>query len=254
MNTDSADTAIFLRNIIPNNVNTVFELGARDLLDALTLQKYYDADVYSFECNPDCISVCRHTRDILGSTKEASLSRITLVDKAVSETDGKVSFYPFDLNKYNNMGASSLFKIDFSRRRKGDPDYNKPNPQKHILVDGIRLDTYLAENDHIPGIDLICMDLQGYELNALKSLGNHLHRVKYIITECSIESNYDGGANFSELQEFLLDYGFSYKCSNKFKYSMPEPIKYCPEFDSLFVNERAVQSIPLSVGRRLIQK
>ena len=72
------------------------------------------------------------------------------------------------------MGSSSMLKIDFSLRNKDDPDYNRENPQKEIIVNGIRLDTFINENN-INNIDLLCMDLQGYELNALKSLGNHLY-------------------------------------------------------------------------------
>ena len=44
------------------------------------------------------------------------------------------------------MGASSMLKIDFSVRNKDDPDYNRENPQKEIIVDGIRLDTFIDEN------------------------------------------------------------------------------------------------------------
>jgi FkbM family methyltransferase len=101
--------------------------------------------------------------------------------KAVSLADGPVPFYPFDLTKYNNMGSSSMLKIDFSKRNLSDPDYNKPNPQKEITVPGTRLDTYIKDKNI--NIDLLCMDLQGYELNALKSFGTRLNDVKYIITD-----------------------------------------------------------------------
>ena len=127
---------------------------------------------------------------------------ITLIDKAVSLTNGEVTFYPFNLDKYNNMGASSMLKIDFSIRNKNDLDYNLPNPQNEIKVNGIRLDTFMDENQ-IPNVDLLSIDLQGYELNALKSLGDNLHKVKYIITECSIVSTYTNGAVFTELNEYL---------------------------------------------------
>ena len=65
--------------------------------------------------------------------------RLFLINKAVSIINGEVIFYPFDLNKYNNMGA----KIDFSTRNLDDP---LPNPQTEIIVNGIRLDTFIDEN------------------------------------------------------------------------------------------------------------
>jgi hypothetical protein len=37
--------ATFLENIPKDKINTIFELGSRDLIDALALQKQYDATV-----------------------------------------------------------------------------------------------------------------------------------------------------------------------------------------------------------------
>ena len=46
---------IFVKNIAKNNINVIFELGSRDLLDARKLQNYYNSSVYSFECNPNTV-------------------------------------------------------------------------------------------------------------------------------------------------------------------------------------------------------
>ena len=54
-------------------------------------------------------------------------------------------------------------------------------------------------NNNIENIDILCIDLQGYELNALKSIGDKLHNIKYIITRCSIESTYINGFTLYEL-------------------------------------------------------
>jgi FkbM family methyltransferase len=64
------------------------------------------------------------------------------------------------------MGISSMLKIDFTKRNIDDADYNRENPQFEINVEGTRLDTFL-ENNNIQNIDLLCIDLEGYELNAL---------------------------------------------------------------------------------------
>ena len=40
-------------------INTIFELGSRDLVDAIGLLKYYKkSNIYSFECNTDCLIEC----------------------------------------------------------------------------------------------------------------------------------------------------------------------------------------------------
>ena len=210
-------------------------MGSRDLIDVIKLLNYFeDCKVYAFECNIDCLVECNKN---LSNLEDYKKKRIFLIDKAVSIINGDVAFYPFDLQKYNNMGSSSMLKIDFSLRNKDDPDYNLANPQKEIKVNGIRLDTFIEENK-IKNIDLLCIDLQGYELNAIKSLGNYLHSVKYIITECSIESTYTNGSTFKELNEYLSKYNFKYVLSNKFGEKYPDlSLKGFSEFDALFINE-----------------
>lgn len=229
----------FFNRIDKNQITTIFELGSRDLLDAINLlHNFQDGKVYSFECNPDCLIECHKNISNLNETEK---KRIVVVDKAISIHNSKVSFYPFDLQKYNNMGASSMLKIDFSLRDKSDPDYNKQNPQKEIIVDGIRLDTFIDENC-IDRVDLLCIDLQGYELHALKSLGRHLDKVKYIITECSIVSTYTNGATFKEVSEYLNDHNFKYVSSNKFGDNFPDlNLSGFSEFDALFINDSALQ-------------
>uniref|UniRef100_A0A6C0DQ21 Methyltransferase FkbM domain-containing protein n=1 Tax=viral metagenome TaxID=1070528 RepID=A0A6C0DQ21_9ZZZZ len=224
----------FFNFIDKAQIKTIFELGSRDLIDAIQLSDHFNnSKVYAFECNPDCLIECNKQLAYLDNYKKQN---IVLVDKAVSLTDDKVSFYPFDLTKYDNMGSSSMLKIDFSLRNRDDPDYNRENPQKEITVNGVRLDTFINDND-IQNIDLLCIDLQGYELNAIKSLGVHLHKVKYIITECSIQSTYTHGSTFEELNDYLNEYNFVYHCSNRFGNQFPHlNIRGFSEFDSLFIN------------------
>jgi len=227
----------FFNMINKNQIKTIFELGSRDLIDSIQLLQYFnDSKVYAFECNNDCLIECNKNLSILNENMK---ERLFLINKAVSITNGDVKFYPFDLTKYNNMGASSMLKIDFSTRNLDDPDYNLPNPQTEIIVNGIRLDTFINENE-INNVDLLCIDLQGYELNALKSLENHLYKVKYIITECSIMSTYINGSTFKELNEYLSNYNFRYVFSNNFGNIYPNlSLKGFSEFDALFINETA---------------
>lgn len=229
---------IFIENIKKDDIKIIFELGSRDMLDTFKLIAYYDKSVvYSFECNPECIEECEENLNLI---QDYVKDRIIFIKNAVAENNGDVWFYPFDVTKYNNKGASSMLKIDFSMRHPSDPDYNKPNPQKEIIVSGIRLDTFM-DSKNLNHIDLLCIDLQGYELNALKSLGNYLNNVKYIITETSIQSTYKNGARFKELESFLKEFNFTYKCSTMFGYKYPNlNLTGYSEFDALFINENFI--------------
>jgi FkbM family methyltransferase len=224
---------IFTSQIESSKIQTIFEIGSRDLRDARKLfQMYSPCQIYSFECNPDCLADCHVTQSQFNETERAS---IHLVEKAVSLTNESVSFYPFDLTKFDNKGASSMLVIDFSMRNKDDIDYRRPCPQTIINVPGTRVDTFMTEQN-ISNVDLICMDLQGYELSALKSFGEKLRDVKYIITETCIQCTYIGGATFKEKEEYLKTFGFEYRCSNRFGFNRPDfSLTGYSEFDALFV-------------------
>jgi FkbM family methyltransferase len=207
---------IFLDNIDKESIKIIFELGSRDLVDARKLHEYYGAVVYAFECNPDCLEACKKTAAEF-TPKQAE--NIHLIENAVSLENGPITFYPFDLTKYDNMGSSSLLKIDFSNRADTDPDAGRENPQKSVTVEGSRLDTFCEKTGLTP--ELLCMDLQGYELCALQSMGERLKSVKYIISEATIRSTYVGGANFWNIHIFLNELGFQYVCNNN-TYKFPD--------------------------------
>jgi len=228
---------IFTRYISQNNVNIIFELGSRDLIDGIQMLNYYRKTnkLYSFECNPTCVEKCIALYKTLSDTVK---DKVDIVTKAVSLENGSISFMMVDENLMDNCGASSIYEIDFSNRIKSDPDRNRNPVQKKITVDSIRLDTF-CNNNNIKNIDLIAMDLQGYELNALKSLGLLLQNVKYIITETCIQSTYKEGCNFKELYEFLSQNGFKYMVSDKYGNNIPPGnIKGWSEFNCLFKNSK----------------
>ncbi len=140
----------------------------------------------------------------------------------------------FDLNKYDNMGASSIYEIDFtSNRPVYDPDYGRKDVQKTVEVDACRLDTFCNEQKELP--DAIFMDVQEAELDVLKSMGDLLKKVKYIVFEASNKPTYKGGCCYKDIDLFLKDKGFKYRSDN-----MPESQKnnfnwgFC---DWLYINK-----------------
>lgn len=64
------------------------------------------------------------------------------------------------------------------------------------------------QQEGIEQIDLLCIDIQGAALNALKGLGDHINNVKYIITEVEYNTIYRGEALFPEIKAFMSEKGF----------------------------------------------
>ena len=59
------------------------------------------------------------------------------------------------------------------------------------------------------------MDVQEAELSVLKSLGELLKKVKYIVFEASNKPTYKGGCSYKDIDDFLRENDFIYKgCSN----------------------------------------
>jgi FkbM family methyltransferase len=136
---------------------------------------------------------------------------IRFTEAAIGLSETPVTFYkidqektksqdglPYYIQKDGNPGASSLFK-----------SLDTVYKQVPVEVQSLRLDTYVQKNN-IYQIDVLWMDIQGSELNALKSLGDHLHNVKMIHTEMPVGPNteYDGAPTFEEIDGYLRDFGF----------------------------------------------
>ena len=212
------------------NINCIFELGSRDCNDSITLSNEFNCPVIAFECNPDCIQECKKTLKLNKSCK------INLVEKAVHEENKIVNFRPFNRQTYDNIGASSLFEIDFiTNRPKCDVDYGKKNVQNLIEVEAIRLDKYIDETGYKP--DLICMDIQEAELIALKGLGDKIKDVKYIIFETSFVNTYTGGCIFLDIHNYLEANNFKFVKSNLKDREFPQKNSDTYSFfDCLYIN------------------
>lgn len=179
----------------------IFDIGSRDCEQSIEFYKAFpNAKIYAFECNPNTLELCK--RNI-----QAYSDRIQLIEGAVCDYDGDITFYPINQKKTittwndGNPGASSLFKSN------GKYTVEK-YVQDEIKVNAHRLDT-IMQKYNIPRVDIIWMDLQGAELLAMKGMGEHLDRVSYIHTEVSHKEMYTGQVMYAELNNFIVSKGFT---------------------------------------------
>ena len=176
------------KNIAPGTIKTIIELGGGNGLDSIALsQHYFGSKVYCFECNPESIYKCE---EYLKNTE------ITLIKKAVSDIDGIIDFYPNTDGRYL---TSAIYKaVD---------NYPEKLEQGKIKVKSTRLDTWMKGNK-IEQVDLICADIQGAFLKAMKGMGDYIYKVKYIIAEIETKPIYQGEDLFDETYKYLADHGF----------------------------------------------
>lgn len=184
----------FIKNINKNNIQIIFEVGARYGTESIALSKTFpNATIHSFECNP---LVIERIEKNLKPYNKIHLHKYGLGDKEEIQP-----FYSFIKG---NDGASSFYKrIDFNRTQKKTGDI-----QIHKLCN-------IMKELGIEKIDLLCMDVQGFELNVLKGAEHYLDNIEYIIMEQPKQiistkylpegkhSKYIGAPNYKEITDFM---------------------------------------------------
>jgi hypothetical protein len=68
------------------------------------------------------------------------------------------------------------------------------------------------KNNSIDKIDLIWMDVQGAEMEVLKSFGEHLQNIKAIHSEVGLDKIYQNSTVKNELIQFMEENGFFVEC------------------------------------------
>jgi FkbM family methyltransferase len=180
----------FLKHLENENIQHVFEVGARYGDESIQLHNIFkNATIFSFEPNPLTFNTCKE--------KLSPYDRIMFFDFGLGEKNEILPFYSYVLN---NDGASSLFKRH---------DFNQSQKQTGS-VKIIKLIDFVREFN-IPKIDLLCMDVQGFELNILKGCEDFLNKVKFIIMEQpkpNIASSYDGAPDYNTIYNFMKNNNF----------------------------------------------
>lgn len=102
-----------------------------------------------------------------------------------------------------------------------------------VEIQIVRLDDFIKSNNNLKQPDLIKLDVQGYELEALKGGIETLKKTKYVIMEVSLMEYYAGQPLFEEVIIFMNESNFKLK-------AFGQEIKRAKEFsqlDILFYNK-----------------
>lgn len=190
----------FLQHIEINDVKIVFEVGARYGLETIQLKNTFpNSIVHSFECNPNTINKCK--------TNLCGKDNIFFNDFGLGNKNENLPFYSYIAN--NNDGPSSFLKrIDFNTTQK-----------QTGIIEIKTLKNYVSHNK-IENIDILCMDVQGYELNVLKGAEDFIKNINYIIMEepkpiinlkylpLGIHSKYINAPSSQEIKLFMKEHNF----------------------------------------------
>lgn len=128
--------------------------------------------------------------------KYAANPGVVIHENALGARGGIASFHIVA----NGVSSSILKPSSLARIYHG----NRLDVKETILVTEVRLDEVLPDI----AIDLLKLDLQGYELEALKGCEGLLDKIKIIMTEVEFVPLYQGQPLFAEIDIFLRQGGF----------------------------------------------
>jgi FkbM family methyltransferase len=169
----------------------ILHLGANtgeeaDLYDAL-----HPEIVVWFECNPRSIPF------LLMNVGHRPGHYV--IQKAVSDRDDQT----LDFHITNNDASSSVLPL-----KEHSQVYPDVLEDKVIQVETVTVDTAVITNHWTGKFDFANLDLQGYELVALKGMVATLEDIKWVYTEVNYKELYKGCPLVKEITDFLGSFDF----------------------------------------------
>jgi len=176
---------------LPENP-VIVEAGAHVGVDTQELAEYFpEASIYAFEPIPDLfLQLSERTRPY---------KNVQCIPVALSAKSGEAVMYVS--GGVSNASSSLLAPKEHLR------DHPEVTFDKTIHVPCTTLDEW-AQVNHLEKVDLLWLDMQGYELNALKAGAVMLDKVQAIHTEVNLKEVYAGAPLYGELRSWLESRNF----------------------------------------------
>jgi len=182
--------AVF-KKYLPNRP-VIIDCGAHDGADSVELAKLFKiGTIHSFE------PVSELYARLLKNT--SPWNNITCYPIALADNSGIIDFY---VSEGNSDASSSLLKP-----KEHLTDHPDTFFKRKVSVNTLTLDTW-AEQQKIKKVDLLWLDMQGFELNMLKESHAILPTVRIIHTEVSTKETYEGVSQYVEYKNYLESKGF----------------------------------------------
>lgn len=179
-----------LKKYLPANPVSI-DCGAHNGSDSIELRRVLGGTVHSFEPMPVLFDrLKRHA---------SKYTNILCYPVALGDRTGTQAFY---VSEGASDASSSLLEP-------GDHVVDHPETyfKDKIDVEVLTLDEWGRRNN-IRKVDLLWLDMQGFELNMLEASTEILDTVSAIHTEVSTKETYKGVRQYSEYRDFLRSKGF----------------------------------------------
>ncbi len=175
---------------LPTNP-VIIDCGAHIGIDSIRLSDIPGSKVYSFE-------PVQYLYDKLLQNTEGH-PNVSCFKLALSNYDGQADFY---LSSGDSDASSSLLKP-----KEHITDHPTVKFEEVTKVDCLTLDSW-AEINKVNKVDMLWLDMQGFEQSMLEASQKILSFVSVIHSEVSVKETYEGVKNYKEYKKYLESKGF----------------------------------------------
>jgi len=171
---------------------TICDVGSRNGRESLIFRSYApDSRIVAFEANPA-------DYEKMAANGELNRADIRVEHKAVSDTDGTLTFYSVEKEKGagKSVGASSLHYRDNGREANA------------IEVPAVTLDDYFAGQTHPTESYALWIDVEGAAYEVLAGGPEVLRRTQFLQVEVETEELWSGQKTKREIDALLEEAGF----------------------------------------------
>lgn len=180
-----------MRRIITSESPVIIDAGAnRGAMTEHFLKQYESPEILAFEAIPELAEALK--------TRFSNKPNVRIINCALGEKEKKARFHIT-----GNLSSSSIYK---PTRENIDYHGTALSISRVIDVKVNKLSTFIGK---FRSIDILKLDVQGYELAVLKGAGSSLKKVKVITAEVEFVPMYIGQPLFAEIDIFLRKNGFS---------------------------------------------
>lgn len=176
----------------------VLHIGANRGQEALIYKKHGIEKVIWIEALPHVFAdLCTYLKSV-----DCFDENITCINACIGDKDGQ----EVDFNETNNESQSSSY-LPLGVHRDIHPTVHNIATTK---MRTFRVDTIFRGNENIKwrDYDLLNIDIQGPELQALRGMGILLNYFKYAIIEINMRETYIGGALVEEIDNYMDIFNF----------------------------------------------
>lgn len=179
------------KKYIPSNP-IIIDCGSHTGSDSIDLSKIFPkAEIHSFEPIPEIFQQLK--------TNTSKYKNIHCYPIALGDINGKAEMF---VSSQGSDGSSSLLKPASHLT-----DHPTVLFESRIQVNILKLDTWAKEHN-VKNVDLLWLDMQGFEYQMLNASPEILSTVKAIHTEISTKETYEGVLTYHSFRKWLEDQNF----------------------------------------------